>query len=231
MCDPISIMAGGTILGTGVSAYGAYQSGKQADKYADSQGRLTGIQADIALDQWDRYVSTIAPIENKVAAEVSRPVENQGYFAKMMAGIDKGYSDASANVAKTTAANHQYGSGVGEARQATLDLSRTRDKASAYADAEKSRLANMMNVVTMGKGNVSSAQGGLSQAAGSYGNLATMYGNAAGSGWQSVGNAAGNLTQLYMMNKMAGGGSGGFDVPAGWGTYDSGTGLKTAWAN
>lgn len=198
MFDPFTAMAVGGI----VSGVSSYLSGKQSEDYADAAGNLANTQADIARSQWDRYVNTFAPIENKVVGEVSKPLESQGYFAKMMANVDKGYSDASANVSKNMAGKYQYGSGMTDAKIQSLDLGRVRAKADATSTAETNRLTNMMNAAGMGRNLPGSAMSGLSSAAGTNMNLSGMYGDEASAGWGALGNTAGNLTQLYMMNKM-----------------------------
>ena len=202
MCDPVSL--GATALGVSAlaSGYSAYSSGKQAEEYAGVTKKLSNTQAAISKAQWDRYMGTFAPVENKVVGEVSKPLENQSYFQTMMANIDKGYSDLSANVAKKTAAMYPNGGGVADIRQHTLDLARVRDKAKATATAENSRLNNMMAVAGLGRNLPAQAQSGYQSAAGTNASLANMYANASNTGWNSLGNTAGNLTQLYMMNKM-----------------------------
>lgn len=229
MFDPFTIMAVGSMIG---GAGSSWQAGKTADEYADAAGNLANTQAEIAKEQWARYVDTYAPLENKIVGEVSKPLENQGYFAKMMAGVDKGYSDASANVSKTMAGRYQYGSGLTDAKLQSVDLGRVRAKADATATAENTRLTNMMNAASMGRSLPSTASAGLSSAAGTNQNLSGVYGNQSASGWGAVGNTAGNLTQLYMMNKLGSGASPAvFNVPDGWESYDSGNGMKSAWVN
>jgi hypothetical protein len=201
MFDPFTILSVGSLVGGAISAW---KAGDQADDYADAAGGLAKAQSQIARDQWSRYVKTFAPLENKVVSEVSKPLENQGYFAKMMAGVDKGYSDAKANVSRSMAGKFPSGSGMTDAKIQTIDLGRVRAKADATNTAESMRITKMMDAAALGRNLPGTALSGLSSASGTNQNLAGVYGNASDQGWGAVGNGAGNLTQLYMMNRMMG---------------------------
>lgn len=215
MFDPFTVAMIGTGIGAGISGISAWMSGDKSEDYADAAGNLANTQAKIARDQWDRYVNTFVPLENKVIGEASKPLENQGYFARMMANVDKGYSDASANVSKNMAGKYQYGSGITDAKLTSLDLGRVRAKADATNAAETSRFTKMMDAAGLGRSLPGNAQAGFSSAAGTNMNLSGMYGDEAGAGWNALGDTAGNLTQLYMMNKMMN--AGGNPYPTGGG--------------
>jgi hypothetical protein len=190
------------VVSAAASVYSSIKNNDAADKATSATKELTKTQAEIANSQWERYIKTFAPLENKMVADVSRPLENQPYFSSMMAGIDKQYSDIKANTDRTLSGKYQYGSGVREGRLNTIDLDRARTKSKAYSTAEQNRLTNMLNVASIGRNLPASAQNGLSSAAGTYGNLAAMYGNAATAGWGSVGSTASNLAQQYYLNNM-----------------------------
>lgn len=205
MCEPISagtaiLVAGG--LGAGASLYSGYQQSKAADKMADSQKAIADRQAALSEAEWNRYMDVFAPVENQIVHDVSMPVAEQPGFGRMMAGLDKGYADKRADLSKGVVKFGQYGSGLSDAKMAGLDLSHVRAKAGAFADANQNRFNNMMAVANLGKGLPNNAMGGYQAAGGAYGNLANMYGSSAASTWNSLGNTAGNMAQLYLLNKM-----------------------------
>ena len=183
------------------SLYGAISGNKIAEKNADNQYDIASRQQAISEAQWNRYLKTFAPIEDKLAAEASAPVADQPGFAKMMAGVDKGYADARANIEKSVPKSGQYGGGLTDEKMQGLDLSHIRARAGAFADANQNRFGNMMAMANMGRGLPNNAVAGFQSAGSQFGNLANMYANSSASAWNSLGNTAGNMAQLYLMNK------------------------------
>jgi len=208
---------GAAVIGAGTSAYSSYKAGEAADDQAKQVGKVADTQSQIASDQWQRYLDTFAPLEDVMTSQFVSPVKNKsgqitGYKMKPIEGtgeykstmgvLNRGFSDVAANTRRTLAGRYQFGSGMEDTAQRTIELERSRAKTGAVADLENDRFTKMLNLTSVGRDLPATATAGLSSAGNAYGNLASMYGNAASQGWSSLGNTAGNLMQMYMWNKM-----------------------------
>jgi len=227
MCDPV--IGGAVAIAAGATIYSSNKASKSADKQTDAMNRATdqaGIaanrQADLAEEQWERYLNTFAPLEDQIVKESTKsidPLMPVG-FDRMMATTDRDFANASANTARAMGGRYQYGGGVEQAAQGAIErgrigaktdirIAKTNSENQAKRDAEQQRFVNMMNTASIGKGLPANAQAGFSSNAQTYAGLAGMHANAASNAnnasaqaWSSFGNTAGNLTQMYMMNKM-----------------------------
>jgi len=203
-------LIGGSLIGGAASAYSAHKQGEAAEDAAKAQEKSIDWQKEQADRQWERYLEKFAPIEDRLTEEVVKPVEEQSGFKSMvdssMSHIDKNYNDSSAGLRRAMGGRYQYGSGVESAFQNTNELNKAEKKSDTYSNlyqaADQNRFSNMMQTANLGQGHSANAQQAYSNAANSYGNMASTHANAAANAWQGVGNTAGNLTQMYMFNKM-----------------------------
>ena len=200
--DVVGSVAGvvSPVLGIASSVLGltsGMSAGADASDAARSSSALTDVQSAIAKEQWNRYMSTFAPVEDQLATEAVAPVEDQPGFSRMMSTIDRGYADTAANTRRTLAGRYENGSGIEGATQTALDLNRTTAKTGAVADLNQDRFNNMLQVANIGQGNVATASNTAGSAGINYGNLAAMYGNAANQSYASAGNTLSNLMQMY----------------------------------
>jgi|GEM_PF-5394604 len=164
----------------------------------------TKIQEMVALDElqkserlWDRWRDRYDPIEEKLTAEVSAPVEEQPGFGRMMGQIDRTYGDLSGNLRRTLAGRYPSGSGLETEPSRTLALQRGLSKAGAVSDAETARFGKMLSLANLGRGLLGQSFSGSASAGQTFGNMANMYNQAAGQSWNAVGNALGTAAQLY----------------------------------
>ena len=190
---------GSTVLG----GYEAYKSGQAAEDAAKATQQSSEWQARLANEQWQRYLDTFAPLEDKIVKEVQAPVEEQPGFARMMGTIDRGYSDVAANTRRTLAGRYPSGSGLETLNQQDIEMERTRTKAGAVSDMNQSRFTNMLNAASIGRSLPTTASSAMSGATSGQASLANMFGNAAAQTWGSLGTSAGNLMQMYLLNKYA----------------------------
>lgn len=190
---------GAAIVTAAVAVYSAYQSSKQAKKYTEAMRESTEWQQDIAYKQWKRYINTFAPLEDQLIETVQAPVEEQPGYNRMMAAIDRAYSDAGGSLRRMMGGRYPSGSDLETESMKNLELGRGRTKAGAIADLSQQRLANMMAIANLGRGLPAQAATGMANVTGAYSNLANIWGNAAQSSWGSLGNTMGNLMQMYML--------------------------------
>lgn len=248
-----AIIAGAAIAG-GAAAYSASQARRSANQAQSSQDRATEAQsaynermAAVAEEQlglsreqlalakaeaarseeaWGRYKSVFMPIEDELVKQIKEmPAEPPG-LPRMLATVDRGYSDLEGNLRRTMGGRYQYGSGLERGAMERTELGRTRAKAGAVADLtnawEQEKFNRMMQVAGFGRtsaplmttsggyaggmAGVGSAGNIYSNVAGSYGNQAASYANlvnqanqASANAWASGGQTAGNLMQMYLL--------------------------------
>jgi len=223
-------VATGTALALGLGAtaavggYSAYKQGKAADKAADAVQQSTDWQKELAGQQWQRFLDTFAPLEDKIVEEAHAPVEQQPGFARMMGTIDRGYSDVAANTRRTMAGRYPSGSGLEVLNQDNIEMNRTRTKAGAVGAANEARFSRMLQAAGLGRGIPTTVMNAAGNVGAQQGNFANMQSNAAQNQWSSLGNTAGNLMQMYLMTRGAG-------TPpyAGAGTYGVTPSASTRW--
>jgi hypothetical protein len=190
----------GGVVGAGASIFGSVKSSKAAGSASDSQSDLAQAQADIARAQWKRYVEAYEPIENKLLAEAQQPTREAPGFLSMVGGINRNYADSSANLRRMMGGAYPSGAGESLGQQRSLYLNRTRDLGRTETGWENQRLANMMNVASIGRNLPANATAGLQGAASTYGDLARMYGGLSGQGFGGVGQGLGNMLQMYALS-------------------------------
>jgi|GEM_PF-4153358 len=227
-----AVAGGAAVYGSRKASKSADKQTAAMEKSADLAGVAANRSADLAEEQWDRYLETFAPLEDQLVKEASAPavpveaVMPVG-FERMMATTDRDFANASATTARAMGGRYQYGGGMEQAAQGAIErgrigaktnirIAKTNAENAALEEArvkteqaKQQRFANMMNAASIGKGLPANAQAGFAGNAQTYGNMAGMHANAAANynntsaqSWNSFGNTAGNLTQLYMMNKM-----------------------------
>lgn len=184
-----------------VSAYSAYSSGEAAEEQTEAMQDVAAQQTAVSQAQWNRYLKKFAPLEDLMISEVSKPIEQQPGFLGAMGAVDRGYANVAANLRRTMAGRYPYGAGMEGETQKTLELQRPRAKAGVYGTFAQNRLANMLNVASLGKGLPATAMAGLGTAGAQYGNLAGMQGQAAAQTWGGIGSTMGNMAQYYLLNK------------------------------
>jgi len=218
VASPIMDIVG---IGSGIlGGYSAYKSGKAAESAAEATERSSEWQARLANEQWQRYLDTFAPLEDQIVKEAGAPVEieKEPGFARMMAAINRGYSDVAANTRRTMAGRYPSGSGLETLPQQDIEMERTRTKAGAISDfatdAEKRRFSQMLQAANIGRSLPATSVAAGGSAGFQSANLAKMYGNASAQTWGALGNTAGNLMQMYLMSK-----AGKTPVYPGAGTY------------
>ena len=195
--NPLGAMAGANIggaLGSGM------ESGNAAQTQADAASSTANTQNAIASQQWDRYLKTFAPVEDKLVAEATKPIDQQAGYLKTMGTIDRGFANQEANLRRTMGGRYPSGAGLSTMGQTGLDLNRIKTKAGATSDYNVANNANLLNLANLGRGLPATAIGGLSSSGAMSANLAGMYGNAAASTYGGMGNMAGNLMQAYLIS-------------------------------
>lgn len=220
MPDPITAIAGG---GLALNLFSTVKQGKAADKALDVAKGTTDWQKDLAVQQWRRYMTTFAPLEDKMVEEAQAPVEQQPGFARMMGTIDRGYSDVAANTRRTLAGRYPSGSGLEVLNQDNIEMNRTRTKAGAVGTANEARFSRMLQAAGLGRGIPTNVMNTAGNVGAQQGYIANMQGNAAQNAARSLGNTAGNLMQMYLMSK------GGGTPYAGAGTYGVTPSASTRW--
>jgi hypothetical protein len=167
---------------------------------------------DVAVQQWQRYLDTFAPLENKMVAEASAPVEEQPGFARMMATIDRGYADNAANVRRTLAGRYPSGAGMEPQAQYTNEMNRTRAKTGAVADMDTARFDKMVSAANIGRGLPGEALAGFDSAEQIKQYNQSRDDAQSQSTWDAIGAGVGNLAQMYTMSKLTGGDGGTFSL-------------------
>ena len=195
-------VAGAAVVGAGATIYASNKASSAANTQADIAAGTAGVQNQIATEQWDRYLKTFAPVEDKLVAESSKPIDQQAGYLRSMGTIDRGYANQEANLRRTMGGRYPSGAGLSTMGQTSLDLNRIKTKAGATSDYTVANNANLLNLANLGRGLPATAMGGLSSSGAMSANLAGMYGSAASSGYGSAGNIGGNLMQAYMISNL-----------------------------
>jgi len=201
MPSPIIALGG---AGLALGAFGAHKQGQAADRAADAARETSQWQRDLAVQQWERYMTTFAPLEDMLVADASKPVEEQPGFGRMMGTIDRGYSDLGANVRRTMGGRYPSGSGLDVLNQQDIELERTRTKTGAVGAAREARFDRMLRAAGLGRGIPTTVMNTAGNVGAQQNYMANMQGNAAQNAWGSVGNTAGNLMQMYLMSRGGG---------------------------
>jgi hypothetical protein len=220
MPDPVTAIGGGSFA---LGLFSSIKQGKAADRATDVAQQTTDWQKDLANQQWQRYMTTFAPLEEKMVKEAQVPVEQQPGFARMMGTIDRGYSDVASNTRRTLAGRYPSGSGLEVLNQDNIEMNRTRTKAGAFGAANEARFSRMLQAAGLGRGIPTNVMNTAGNVGAQQGNIAGMQANAAQNAWGSMGNTAGNLMQMYLMSK------GGGTPYAGAGTYGVTPSADTRW--
>lgn len=209
-------------VSAGTSIYSATQSGDAAEGAAGSSSSSAGVQSQIARDQWNRYLSTFAPMEDTLVKEVTQPArENAGYLAQM-GDINRNYNNNAGNVRAAMGGKMPYGSGISYGAQRSNELNRTKALSTAESTWNQNRLANMFNVARLGQSLVSSAGTNAGSAANSYADLAKLYAASADSSSKSAGSSIGDIMSLVTMMGGSGGSGGASSFGSGMTPYLSG---------
>ena len=156
-------------------------------------------QADLAQQQWDRYLSVFSPLENQMITEAQTPARESPGFLAEMGGINQRYGDASGNLRRMMGGTYSSGAGVAAAGQRSLDLNRGKSLASAESNYNNQRWDRMLGMANLGRGLPATSTAGLASAGNLYGSLANMYGNLSGQAFGGVGQGVGNLYQMYAL--------------------------------
>lgn len=180
----------------GAAVVGSVVSSRSASKSAARAAEATEWQGDLAYAQWERYVDKFAPLEDKIVKEAQAPVEEQPGFGRLMATVNRGYSDLEGNVKRTMGG--RYPSGAGLERQAVrnVKLQKTTAETGAVADMMTQRYNRMLQAANLGRGLPATSIAGASGAAQNETLLASMYAKAAQGSWDSTGTSLGNLMKL-----------------------------------
>jgi hypothetical protein len=228
------IAAGAAVAGTAASiaggSSGSSQAGQYADQAAGSAAQASAVDttlAQIAREQWDRYLQVYAPLESQMVAEAQSPgtAASQPGFQTLMGDINRNYGNQAANIRRMMGGRYPSGSGLDVAAQRTNELQRNQTLAKTASDWTQNWNDKMWqrkyavsglgkNLPTQAQSGLSSAAQGYGSVAGQYGNLAGMYANQSNQAFSGAGNAMGNLYQAYILSKNLGGGSGGSSTPS-----------------
>ena len=114
--------------------------------------------SEVALNEYNDYMKTILPFENKFMADVTAPTDNRQAQVAGMVGADV------AQKVGTTAINPNQGINS----QSTSDLATTLAKSGVKADqaVKAQQAAGLQSVIDMGRGQATTAQLGMSELAG-----------------------------------------------------------------
>ena len=183
-------------IGAAASVYSAVKSDNRAEEQTTRASDANQQMADIASAQWNRYLKAFAPLENTLVKEAKAPIEQQPGYGRMMATINRGYSDLEGNVKRTMGGRYPSGSGLERQAVRNVGLQKTTARTGAVADMMTQRFNRMLQAANIGRGLPAQAIVGSSGRATGSTNLANLYGQAAKSGWDSTGASLGNLMQL-----------------------------------
>lgn len=173
-------------VGSGISAYFGYKQSKAAE---ESFSKSIGF----AEQEWNRFLKVFGPLQEQIVKEAKLPIEEQPGFGRMMATVDRGYSDVSANLRRTMGGRYPSGSGIETETLKSVEMERPKAKAGAVADFAMDRFNKMLMAAGMGSG--------ISSPSGAYANLGAMQAGAARETMGSAGSGIGNLMQMYLLSK------------------------------
>ena len=169
---------------------GAITSSSAANKASAAQKASADRTAALAESQWQRYLDTFAPYEDKLLVEAAMPARETAGFKNAMGGVNRGYADMGANTRRLMGGQYQWGGGTSENRMNTLERMRVKDQAGLESTWDANRFNRMYALSAMGRNLPSQALTGMGLAGTGYGNQATMYGNLAGQSARGAGQGA-----------------------------------------
>jgi hypothetical protein len=140
------------------------------------QAQAAQQQAALAAKQYAWWEKLYAPEEKKMMQTLSKPVEEQAYFKRMMGDVEKQYGDITANTARTMGGRYQYGSGFEGAAQKNIGLSRASTRGQLWGAGEEMRRSNLMGMFGMGRGSAEAGMQGWGAAGAQAGDVAARLG-------------------------------------------------------
>lgn len=212
--DSIAGAVGGAI----VSDFLSSDDQDAANAAVAAQADAAGTQAQISLDQWNRYKELYGPLEEQMIEDVNAlpGPDYQGARDRATADVVQSYSKARGMLGRDMARmgmNPGSGAALDRLQRGGLEFTKANIQgrnASRLQEDEKAyrNLQAKGSVASMGRGLPSSAMQGLSSAAAGYGNVANYHAQSAAGTGQFVGNMTGRI-----MQGMNGGGGGGGGLP------------------
>lgn len=143
--------------GTAVFIHPGTGDVKRIPVTADEAAQVQAIkqnQGGLSQMFLDRYRGTYEPLQDEIIQQAQS--EEVPGLARMLANVDKYYSDVAANQRRTMGGQYQYGGGLPQMGQLTTELNRARAKAGTEAQATQAynqqRLQNMLAAAGMGQG-------------------------------------------------------------------------------
>lgn len=197
----VALTVGSAVVG-GLASESASRRAARAQQGASDAAK---IQADIAKEQWDRYKSIYAPLEDKYAQE-AQDFGSDANFAKAAgdasATVSDQFTKARQRLARTPGLDP---SSAGYAASLTgLDLAQAATDATqqnaARTGMQDRAWARKTDALSLGKGLPAQASAGLSSASNNLSNIASSqlgYASQIGAG---IGSLGGNIVNMGMQN-------------------------------
>lgn len=159
----------GTVGSTLVGSYLTRDSRKASERAANASADATGLQAQIAAEQWDRYLEMFDPIERKFVAEAQDYASPERYAkaaGEASATVASQFGKARDRLMRTPGLDPS--SGAYQSAMVGLDLSQAAADATQQ-NAARNRVddlsyARLQDAVALGKGLPSAASSTLSSA-------------------------------------------------------------------
>jgi hypothetical protein len=207
----------GTALAVGSAGIGAVGSIMNASNMSSAMGAQTAAlqeQEQLAMAQWNRYMTEFAPLENAMVTQAEQPANKQAGYLQAEGQLNKSYADLEANTQRSMAEKYPGGSGMSTGIKASQERGRIEDNANLSSSWNQQRWNQMMGIAGYGRGLTSNAMQGYQSAASGFGQQAGMYGNLMQSSAYGLGssinslNNSGGLNSMYPSSWFGGGGGG-----------------------
>lgn len=191
--------AGFAVAGTMISAYSAYQQGKQADKANQQMRDAQGADLAFRQQQYDDYMNVydkplLGPLREKAVGE--GPINLGPEWAQ----INRNFDNAGRRVEGSLAKAGMLGSGFTRGANTALETGRAGALTDAYSRGIQGRDALKMQLAQIGRGGNPQANAlsqGFQNQAGMYGTMSNNFSNNAANGWNAAGAGLNTLGQNW----------------------------------
>ena len=197
-------------IGLAVSAGGALMGSMNASNAANAQTGALQSQEQLAQQQWNRYMTEFAPLENEMVSESEQPYTKQAGYLSAVGANNRMYGDLEANTAKKTAAmspGGTGGTGMSTGMSDAQERARIQGNAGLASTWDTNQWNKMVNAASLGRGLTTNAMTGYGNAASGFGQQAGMYSNlmnqsayGMGSGFSSFANSPYFTNMMNSMN-------------------------------
>ena len=197
------------------SAVIGFTSSKSA---ADSAENAAQAQLDFSMQLYNDYKAKYGPLEDKLLAELSRPLEQQTAYKAARGEVIEGYGNLDSTLRRRFGTSHPYGSGLERGARTGAAIGHTRNLGQLRLAGEANRQQNLLGMLQLGKG----MSGPETNLANVYSQRTQISGANAATAGQGFSDFAGNLSMMYMLRNPTGSGLNLNLVKGGRGTIDPG---------